>query len=78
MTEFLLILGGFILLYALIELSSRILHSLEVRRNQKQARDGVRPLIEGRERGKAETPPRKPRPTAPPPSNCRPPNQGDQ
>ncbi len=76
MTEFFLALGGVILLYALIEMSSRILYGLEVRRNQKQARHGCRPLIEGSERGKGDTPPCKPRPKAPPPSNYPPPSKG--
>ena len=74
MNEFLLVLGGFILLCILIEMFSRILHSLEVRRNRKQTRGGCRPLVEGRERGKSDAPPCKPRPTAPPPSNYRPPS----
>ena len=76
MTEFFLALGGFILLCILIQVFSRILDSSEVRRNQKQARHGCRPLIEGSERGKGDTPPCKPRPTAPPPSNYPPPSKG--
>ncbi len=75
LNELLLILGGFILLCALIDISSRVLHGLEVRRNRKQTRHGYRPLIEGRERGKGDAPPQKPKPTDPPPSNRRPPSK---
>lgn len=75
MIDILLVIGGIILFYVLIDMTSRILDGLEVRRNQKQARRGCRPLLEGRERGKSEVPPCKPQPTDPPPSNRRPPSK---
>lgn len=74
LNEVFLLLGGFILLCILTQVFSRILHGLEVRRIGKQTRRGCHPLIEGRERGKGDAPPCKPRPTAPPPSNHRPPS----
>ena len=76
LNELLLVLGGLILLYILIQVFSRILDSLEDRRIRKQTRRGCHPLIEGRERGKGDAPPCKPRPTDPPPSNFLPPSKG--